>query len=113
MVVVKNVVLSYVLSFFGLLIVAFLLYKIRISEQTIKTCMWVIYGAASFMAGFLSGKQLKKMKFIWGLAAGVLYFIVLVMLSFISGNTNVFNRDFLLTLFMCAGSGMLGGMISS
>jgi putative membrane protein (TIGR04086 family) len=114
MVVVKNVVLSYVLSFLGVLIVAFLLYKIGISEKVIQACILFLYGGSTFLAGYLSGQKLKKMKFLWGLAAGVLYFAVLVILSAAKWGVMAFSgREFWIGFIFCTGGGMLGGMFSS
>ena len=53
------------------------------------------------------------MKFLWGLTVGVAYFVVLVILSLIGGRAGtMFNREFMTTLLLCAGGGMLGGMVS-
>ena len=113
MVPVKNLVLSYILTLLILLILAFLLYKVGMTEKTVSVCIIVTYAASTFLAGFLTGKKLKKMKFLWGLAVGVAYFVVLVILSLIGGRAGtMFDRDFMTTLLLCAGGGMLGGMVS-
>lgn len=113
MVPVKNLVLSYILTLLILLILAFFLYKVGLTEKTVSVCVIVTYVASTFVGGFLTGKKLKKMKFLWGLAVGVAYFVVLVILSLIGGRAGtMFNREFMTTLLLCAGGGMLGGMVS-
>ena len=113
MVPVKNLVLSYIMTMVILLILAFLLYKVGLTEKTVSVCMILTYAASTFLAGFLTGRKLKKMKFLWGLAVGVAYFVVLVVLSLIGGRAGtMFGRDFMTTLLLCAGGGMLGGMVS-
>ena len=112
-VLIKNMVLAYLVSLMALLIVAFLLYKLRISERTVEICMIMIYVGSTFFAGFLSGGKLKKMKFLWGLLAGVLYFAVLVILSMAAGREAIVDKNFWLTWVLCAGGGMLGGMLST
>ena len=113
MVPAKNLILAYILTLIILLILAFLLYKVGLTEKTVSVCMIVTYVASTFAAGFLTGKKLKKMKFLWGLAVGAVYFVVLVVLSLIGGRAgNMFGKDFVTTLLLCAGGGMLGGMVS-
>ena len=48
-----------------------------------------------------------------GLLAGVLYFIVLLIISLIlAGEEGVSVTNYLTTILICLGSGMLGGMVS-
>ncbi len=113
MVPAKNLILAYIMTLIILLILAFLLYKVGLTEKTVSVCMIVTYVASTFAAGFLTGKKLKKMKFLWGLAVGAAYFVILVVLSLIGGRAgNMFGKDFITTLLLCAGGGMLGGMVS-
>ena len=113
MVPVKSLMVAYLMTLMMLLIMAFLLYKVGLTEKTVSVCMILTYAGSTFVAGFLTGKKLKRMKFIWGLAVGVAYFVILVVLSLIGGRAGtMFGKDFFTTLLLCAGGGMLGGMIS-
>lgn len=113
LVLAKNLVLAYIVTGIVLMILAFLVYKLRLPEKTVAVCIIAVYAAATFFAGFLSGKKLKKMKFLWGLLVGLAYFVILVLMSLIGGRAaTMFNRDFVTTLLLCAGGGMLGGMVS-
>ena len=73
----------------------------------------VIYVLSTFVGGFILGKLKRVKKFLWGLIMGVLYFVLLFLISFVvyrsfDGNgTNVMT-----TLLLCAGGGMLGGMLA-
>jgi len=109
----KYLLLAYILTAVSLLILALLLYKAGISEKIVSVCMILIYSGTNFLAGFLAGKEFKKMKFIWGLLLGISYFLLLVVLSLIGGRAGtIFGKDFLTTFLLCAGGGMLGGMFS-
>ena len=73
----------------------------------------VIYVVSTFIGGFVIGKMSGERKFLWGLAVGVLYFVLLLLVSFglyhsLQGGTS----DLVTTFLMCAGGGMLGGMLS-
>ena len=113
MVPIKNLLLAYLMTLIILLVLAFLLYKVGLTEKAVSVGMILTYAGSTFLAGFLTGKKMGKMKFLWGLAVGTTYFVILVILSLIGGRAGtMFGKDFFTTLLLCAGGGMLGGMIS-
>lgn len=113
MVPIKNLLLAYLVTLIILLVLAFLLYKVGLTEKAVSVGMILTYAGSTFLAGFLTGKKMGKMKFLWGLAVGTAYFVILVILSLIGGRAGtMFGKDFFTTLLLCVGGGMLGGMIS-
>ena len=59
------------------------------------------------------GKLTGTKKFLWGLLLGVLYFVLLLLISLGVYHTLQAEITNLLTTFLlCAGGGMLGGMVS-
>ena len=113
MVPIKNLLLAYLMTLIILLVLAFLLYKVGLTEKAVSVAMILTYAGSTFLAGFLTGKKIGKMKFLWGLAVGTAYFVILMILSLIGGRAGtMFGKDFFTTLLLCAGGGMLGGMIS-
>ena len=69
------------------------------------------YVFSCFLGGMVvSGKQEGK-KYLWGLLAGILYYVILVAVSMIL-NREAFTRipGVFPALFLCAFGGMLGGM---
>lgn len=106
-------VLSYVLTACLLLLLAFILYKFRISESIVNIAVIVIYISVTFAAGFIAGKYYKVKKFLWGLVLGSVYFLILVLVSLIGGVSDaVIGSGVVTTWILCAGGGMLGGMLS-
>lgn len=106
-------VLSYVLTACLLLLLAFILYKFRISESIVNIAVIVIYISVTFAAGFIAGKYYKVKKFLWGLVLGSVYFMILVLVSLIGGvSDTVIGSGVVTTWILCAGGGMLGGMLS-
>lgn len=106
-------VLSYVLTACLLLLLAFILYKFRISESIVNIAVIVIYISVTFAAGFIAGKYYKVKKFLWGLVLGSVYFLILVLVSLIGGVSDaVIGSEVVTTWILCAGGGMLGGMLS-
>ena len=109
----KLLLASYLITGIFLLVLSLLLYRYHISERTVNIGITLTYCLSTFLAGFLAGKSKKKRKFLWGLALGAAYFVILCLISLaVKGSLKQISGDFLSTLILCMGSGMLGGMIS-
>lgn len=114
---VKDIFVSllggYGITFLGIVILAFLLLMFQISEDMVDVGIIIIYILACLGAGIIIGKRTKMKKFIWGMLAGGMYFLVLLLMSVILQNSfGKEGRDIVTVLFICVGSGTLGGMIS-
>lgn len=104
---------SYVLTLVILVVLAFLLFKLKLSEAVISGAIIITYTVSSFVGGFMAGKKMKRKKYIWGLLMGLAYYIVFVLLSLIINKGDVeVSRTILTTMILCCGGGMLGGMLS-
>lgn len=111
--IIKCMLGAYILTAGLLLLLAFILYRFGISEKVVSVCIIAIYIAVTFLAGLLAGKREGKRKFLWGLIMGVLYFGILTVVSLVVNKGVEDVAGNMLTVFLlCAGSGMLGGMIS-
>lgn len=111
--ILKYLLLSYIVTGGLLMLLALLVYRFSLSEKFVTVAIILIYIAASFLAGFIMGKKQKTRKFLWGLMMGGVYFLVLVILSlFINHSFKDVASNFFSVLVLCAGSGMLGGMLS-
>ena len=102
--------IAYVLTGALLLVLAFLLWKLRLSEQAAYAGMILIYVSSTFLAGFLAGKRAQRRKFLWGLLMGTGYFLILVAASVLT-SSDVSGMNYFPVFFLCAGGGMLGGML--
>ena len=109
----KNLLISYLLTAGLLLLLSLLLYRFGLSEKIVSACITGIYILVTFLAGFLAGKREGTRKFIWGLVMGCLYFLVLALVSLaVNHGLQNLTSGFFTVLILCAGSGMLGGMLS-
>lgn len=109
----KCLLFSYILTGGLLLLLALLLYRFGLSEKIVSIGIILIYIGTTFFAGFVTGKKMKTRKFLWGLLLGSAYFIVLVIISLVVNRSiGDMTDSFLTTLVLCAGGGMLGGMLS-
>lgn len=111
--ITKCMLAAYILTAGLLLLLAFMLYRFGLSEKVVSICIIGIYIAVTFLAGLISGKRAGKKKFLWGLAMGVAYYVILVIVSLIVNRGLQDVAGNLVTVFfLCAASGMLGGMVS-
>lgn len=111
--IIKCMLGAYILTAGLLLLLAFILYRFGLSEKVVSVCIIARYIVVTFLAGLLAGKREGKRKFLWGLLMGVLYFGILTAVSLVvnKGLEDVAG-NMLTVFFLCAGSGMLGGMVS-
>ena len=111
--IIKALLCAFVLSAFLLMLLAMLLYKMNLDEKKVAAEIVVIYVLSTFLGGFFIGKKAGKRKFIWGLIVGILYFALLLLISFgIYHSLQANGANVLATFLMCAGGGTLGGMFS-
>ncbi|MDO4521831.1 MAG: TIGR04086 family membrane protein [Eubacteriales bacterium] len=103
---------SYIVTGALLLLTAFLLYQLEPRQSMITLGIQAIYIFSSFLGGFVSGRCAGSRKFLWGMATGSLYFILLFIVSFFTGGIHAYGSRILSTAIMCIGGGMLGGMLS-
>ncbi len=112
MFLLRCLLFSYILTAVFLLLLAFLLYQLGLSEQVVSIAIIAIYVVSTFFAGFIVGKKIQNRKFLWGLLMGSLYFLVLLLASLVvNGNIGEIGNSFLTTMILCVGGGMLGGML--
>lgn len=110
--VLKGLLLSYILTAGLLLLLALALFKMDLTEKPVAIAIIVIYVAATLFAGFITGKKCKSKRFLCGLLTGVAYFAVLAVISVVVKQDAALGSSFFTTLALCAGGGMLGGMLS-
>ena len=108
-----SVFAMFIISGVLLLLLALLLYKMELTEQAVRIGVVVIYVVSGFAGGFLMGKMMREQKYLWGLAAGAAYFVLLFVASvLIKGGFDMDMTKSVTTFILCAASGMAGGMVS-
>ncbi|MDD3368087.1 MAG: TIGR04086 family membrane protein [Lachnospiraceae bacterium] len=108
----QMLLLAYVITGGMLLLLALLLYRFQLGETAVSVGIILIYVLTTFVCGLLMAKKRKKWKFLWGLMLGIFYYAVLLAVSLLVNNGAEHVADHLMTAFLlCAGSGMLGGML--
>lgn len=110
---VRALLAAYIVTGILLLVLTVLLYKLGMSEENVNTGIILIYVISTFSGGFVMGRQAKTRKFLWGLLTGTAYFVLLMLISFgVYHSLQADMPDMAAAFLLCAGGGMLGGMIS-
>jgi len=105
--------LAYLITIGGLLLLAFLLYKIPLADSAVNIGIIIIYIISTFLAAFICGRKMKQKKFIWGFLLGIAYFAVLFIISLITRQSlDTLNNNIITAFLICAASGTLGGMLA-
>ena len=111
--VLKALLASYIVTGILLLLLTMALYKMELNEKMVSAAIVAIYVMATLIGGILIGKMAKVKRFIWGLGLGIAYFDLLLLITL--GVYHTLNGDganLVTTFILCAGGGMVGGMIS-
>lgn len=111
--ILKALLCAYVMTGILLLILTVLLYKAGLNEENINAGIILTYVISTFSGGFVIGKLAGVKKFLWGLLLGIMYFVLLLLISLgIYHSLQSDMMNLVTTFLLCAGGGMLGGMVS-
>lgn len=109
----KVLALAYVLTGLLMLLSTFIMYKLKLSGEQTRLFAMVIYGVTTIVAGLIYGKIKGNKRLLNGAFMGLIYFAVLLVVSFI------INRGFsdglqenIISLIICVAGGSIGGIIS-
>ena len=111
-IMIKALLLAYLVTGAALLLVACLLFWLEPEETMVSVGIQVIYVAGSCVCGFAAGKGIRKRRLLCGMAAGVFYYLFLLLASALSGGITSSTMQMVTTLALCLGGGMLGGILS-
>lgn len=95
-----------------LLLSAVLLEKLGLTGEQAQLLIFVIYIISGLTAGLIAGKWQRERKFMWGALAGLVWLVVVFVISlFVNGTA--FDAKELFPAFACmVGGGMIGGMLA-
>lgn len=111
--VLQALLISLILTTVLLLVLALLLYKLKWGSNAISIGINLTYVLSCFIPAFYLGKKMHTRRFMWGCLTGVIYFVLLFVVSLLMGR-EVFGSFpyFFTVLAICVGSGTAGGMVS-
>ena len=110
---IKSLLASYIVTGILLLVLTFFMYKFELNEKIVSAAIVGIYVVSTLIGGMIIGKLTKSKRYLWGLVLGIIYFVLLLLITL--GVYRTLNGDsvsIVTSLILCAGGGMTGGMIS-
>ena len=111
--IIRSLLISYLCSAIILILLTVLLYKFRLDEAQITLGIYSTYILSCLLGGFLAGKSMKSKRLLWGLLTGIFYFIFLFLVSSLQEQSVTSELPQILKILgLCAGSGMIGGILS-
>ncbi len=115
--VIKNIVIilltQIILTTVILFVSSGIIWKYAYDEKAISAVVTGTYIVVNILGGIIAGKLFKKNKFLWGLAAGVIYFSVLLLFGIVIFKTGTPGINVIGNALICAVSGMTGGMFGA
>lgn len=108
----KGLLISMVVTALLIVVMALLMYVMDIGSMGVKIGVHIIYVAAALTGGWVAGRTIGFKKFLWGLLAGFLYYLLVCIIAALSGE--MAETEFaiqVVPVLFCLGSGMLGGML--
>ena len=111
--VIKGLIVSYLVSGAGLLLLALLLLKYQLDERKVSAGILAVYILSGLAGGIYMGKTAERKRYLWGMILGSIYWGILMLLTIFSGaGTGSGVKGAFLTLLICAGSSTLGAMVT-
>ena len=110
---IKSLLASYIVTGILLLVLTFFMYKFELNEKIVSAANVGIYVVSTLIGGMIIGKLTKSKRYLWGMVLGIIYFVLLLLITL--GVYRTLNGDsvsIVTSLILCAGGGMTGGMIS-
>ena len=109
----KSLLASYIVTGTLVLVLTFFMYKFELNEKIVSAAIVGIYVVSTLIGGMIIGKLTKSKRYLWGMVLGIIYFVLLLLITL--GVYRTLNGDsvsIVTSLILCAGGGMTGGMIS-
>ncbi len=109
----RTTILCYLISFLLISACAAVVWKSGFSASQMKLAIYAVYAVSCLCGGFFAGRKLQEKRILWGMASGLIYFVVLIALSVILTHAvPTFSSKALLTLGLCLIGSIIGAVIS-
>lgn len=113
-IILKTLIAGYIITVLALLVLAFCLYKFRVSGNVISIWIYVTYGLSALCGGLILGKGMQHSRLVWGVLYGIIYFLILCVVSIIlsRGISSIDMSQMVKGAIVCILCGAIGGIVS-
>lgn len=109
----KALTVSFIISVACLVIISTLLSVVGMPLNYLAVTVVLTYILSNFVGGFRMGRGMGQKKYLWGLLLGLIYFIIIAIISMcVHSKEGIDMVSAGRTLMICMLSGMVGGMLS-
>lgn len=101
---IKSLLASYIVTGILLLVLTFFMYKFELNEKIVSAAIVGIYVVSTLIGGMIIGKLTKSKRYLWGMVLGIIYFVLLLLITL--GVYRTLNGDsvsIVTSLILCAG----------
>jgi len=111
-----SIIFSAITMAFAITAIVFISYAViltytSVSEKNLSLVVTVTSIISIAVAGFDAAKSCKSKGWLWGILAGIIYAIILFIISVIASQRIIFSTQSLMLFLLAAASGGLGGII--
>ena len=78
---IKSLLASYIVTGILLLVLTFFMYKFELNEKIVSAAIVGIYVVSTLIGGVIIGKLTKSKRYLWGMVLGILYFVLLFLIT--------------------------------
>ncbi len=109
----KMLIIGYVITIVMLFLLSFILYKFAVSETVVTVGITITYAVSCLVGGLFLAKKEMNRRVLWGIAYGVLYYVILFIISMcMNKGVDINVTSAVRALLVCVISGALGGFFS-
>lgn len=86
--------------------------KLGLSKEQVGICIYGVYVLSALAAGVIAGKWQKEKKFVWGGVAGIVWLLVVCLVSIGLHGIHMESKTIFSAAVCMLGGGMIGGMLA-
>lgn len=109
---VYGVVAGVIVWLAAFFLAGFILYLTGANDFFVVAAVKVIIAISAFAAGYVAGKMCNTKRFLWGLGAGLIMFLLTMILGTFIGENGGIAADEVINLVLFSVFSLVGGMIS-
>lgn len=110
-IIIKGSAIAIIITIVGLLILSFVLAYTELKESFTMPLIWITMGISVLVGGIISSKKLKNNGLINGGVAGLIYILVIYILSSLVVGNFALNTYSFVAIVISIITGILGGII--
>lgn len=109
----RAVILGYLISAVSVFLLSWGLYVMKWEWAGSQLTIRIIYFLSCLAGGFLAGREFRERRLIWGILTGILYAVILVTVSQLTGGLGSSGLlEVVLVFGICIGGGAAGSIVS-